>query len=194
MGHRLQSKPWLFLISVAAWLLLLACEWQDLSGPAGHDLNHPAIRETACAAVIAWFLAAWLAVFRISSILACEVYVWGCAAFLLHLAMAFHLGHEWSHESAFEHVERESGFGPGIFVSYLFSIVWLADAMWCLLAFEAYRNRGEIWNAVIYGFMAFVIFNATVVYGHGIGRGLSAIAFLSLLLAKRRDERLINRV
>src|SRR5690242_15244811 len=57
----------------------------------------------------------------------------GCLAYLAHVAAAFHYVHGWSHEHAFAHTEEASGFGPGIFVSYVFTLVWALDvASWWL--------------------------------------------------------------
>ncbi len=52
--------------------------------------------------------------------------LWSLAwlAYVIHLAMAFHYAHGWSHADAMRHVEDEAGVGEGIFVSHLFTLLW----------------------------------------------------------------------
>src|ERR1700722_13132423 len=87
--------------------------------------------------------------------------------YLVHLAMAFHYAHHWSHAEAVRHTEAVSGFGPGIYVSHFFTLAWTADVAWWWLMPVHYARRpaaiGWCWHA----FMVFVIFNATVVYEDG---------------------------
>lgn len=180
MPHSLQSSAWLFpLAFLAAWLAVAAGVGFAFTEPAGENPSRPVVANSAWLAVAAWFAAGGLAAFHPRAARNC--YAWGCAVYLLHVALAFHLGHRWSHAAAFDHVERTSGFGRGLFVSYLFTLTWLADAAWSVLAFETYRRRSRWWNGAVHGFMAFVIFNATVVYGEGPGRWLSAAAFAAII-------------
>src|SRR5262245_4849790 len=65
----------------------------------------------------------------------------GCLAYLLHVALAFHYFHGWSHTEAVRHVEEVSGFGPGLFVSYLFTLAWAADVAWWWLSPVSYAGR-----------------------------------------------------
>jgi hypothetical protein len=109
----------------------------------------------------------------------CWTFAW--ATYLVHLAMAFHYYHHWSHADAMRHTEDRSGFGIGIVVSDLFTLAWSADVVWWWLAPGRYAQRpawiGRCWH----GFMVFVIFNATVVYEEGLIRwaGLGLLAWLA---------------
>jgi hypothetical protein len=91
---------------------------------------------------------------------------WAIACVLLwvHIAVAFHLGHGWSHRAAWEHTRAVGGYGDGIFVNYAFAVVWLIDAVWALFAFDSYRTRPGWLHWSIHGFLAFVVFNAAVVF------------------------------
>jgi hypothetical protein len=95
----------------------------------------------------------------------CWTFAW--ATYLVHLAMAFHHYHHWSHADAVEHTEIVSGFGKGIYVSHLFTLAWTADALswWLQPARRALRPSWIDW--LLHGFMAFMIFNATVIYEAG---------------------------
>jgi hypothetical protein len=116
------------------------------------------------------------------------------AAFMVHLVMAFHHAHDWSHAAAVKHTEDVSGFGPGIYFSHFFTLVWTADVLFWWLCPLRYARRSRWIDRMLHGFMLFMIFNATVVFETGLIRWAS-IAFLTALasvwiLAKgRRFER-----
>lgn len=127
----------------------------------------------------------WRSVFRFG-------WTWACLTYLVHVAIAFHLGHDWSHANAYDHVERRSGFGPGIFLSYLFTVVWVGDVIWVWVDYRSYRNRPRWISRTVAGFLGFVTFNATVVFGSGEVRVLG-IALTSLTVLSVGIERLRNR-
>jgi hypothetical protein len=108
----------------------------------------------------------------------------GWATYLVHLATAFHFYHHWSHADAVRHTQEVSGFGPGIFVSHLFTLAWTADVAWWWLAPVAFARRPAWVGWVWHGFLAFVIFNATVVYEEGLIRW-AGLALLGGLLGDR---------
>jgi hypothetical protein len=110
-----------------------------------------------------------------------------CLAYLIHLATAMHYYHGWSHADAMEHVERVSGFGPGIFFSHLFTLVWAADVFWWWLDSATYARRSAWIDRVLHAYMAFIIFNGTVVYESGFVRhaGILIFAVLALRLCHR---------
>jgi hypothetical protein len=84
---------------------------------------------------------------------------------LIHVVIAFGLIHSWSHEAAMKHVEKVGGFGEGIFVNYLFSMIWLMDVIWWWASPTGYPQRPRWIGCCVHGFMAFITFNATVVFG-----------------------------
>ncbi len=91
----------------------------------------------------------------------------GWAAYVVHVAAAFHYHHGWSHGRAFEHVRSVSGVGEGVFVSYLFTLLWTVDVAWWWVRPSGYAARPVWVDRSLHGFMAFVVFNATVVYESG---------------------------
>lgn len=168
-----------------------------LAGPAGHDTSHAAIRETAWVAAALWggaalgVVAAWRpgrGVSRPYGKLLRWVTAAGCAVYLLHVAVAFHAGHGWSHAAAVDHVERRSRFGPGLFVSYLFTAVWVLDTLWCAVDYDGYRVRPRWLSRGTHLFMAFVVFNATVVFGQGFGRWVFACLFAAVVVVYVRGR------
>ncbi len=89
-------------------------------------------------------------------------------AYFIHVATAFHHAHNWSHAEAVDHVQRRSGFGQGIWFSHLFTAIGVYEIAWWWLAPVTPRPR---WlNATVYGYLAFMAFNATVVYETGFIR------------------------
>lgn len=105
----------------------------------------------------------------------------GLIAYLIHLGTAFHYYHGWSHAAAVAHTKERSGFGEGIYVSHLFTLVWLADVAASWAAPMWYKTRPRWLVAAVHGFMLFVAFNATVVYETGFIRwaGLGTVLVLA---------------
>jgi hypothetical protein len=152
-----------------------------LFDPQETNLKHPAIRETALAAFGGWCLAMCLGVATRATFASRAFYTWGCAMCMLHIVVAFHVAHGWSHAAAIEHVEQLSGFGDGIYVNYLFVAVWLADVCWIWVSLDGYRNRPRWMSWAVHGFMGFVFFNAAVVFNHGFDRAVCALFFAGML-------------
>jgi hypothetical protein len=123
-------------------------------------------------------------------------FVWGfgCALLLLHVAIAFHLGHNWSHQAAWNHTQQISGFGDGIYVNYAFALVWLADAVWLCTAFESYCARPRWLSWTIHGFLAFIVFNAAVVFGSPSSRTALAFGLLPVLVLLVLGWRFISKL
>jgi hypothetical protein len=104
-------------------------------------------------------------------------------AYAIHLAMAFHFAHGWSHAAAMRHTHEVSGTGEGIFVSHLFTVVWTLDVLSWWLVPARYAARSRWVDRLLHGFMLFVIFNATVVFESGLIRWAGAALFVWLGLA-----------
>src|SRR5262249_4863096 len=111
----------------------------------------------------------------------------GWLVYLAHVALAFHYFHGWSHAEAVRHVEVRSGFGPGIFFSYLFTLLWTADVGWWAVSPSTHGRRPAWVGLVLYGYVTFMAFEATVVYETGAVRvaGIVATALLAASLGLR---------
>lgn len=129
----------------------------------------PLVRTSAQPAIVLWcfgaagYLGAWRA---------------GAVACAVHVAIAFHFKHEWSHAAAWEHTRETGGFGDGIFVNYALVVVWLADAV--------KPARGGLRWWVVRGFVAFVMFNAAVVFGSEFARMVFVLALMLVLWLRNR--------
>jgi hypothetical protein len=153
-----QRIPFAVRICFALFALVpLTCLTAATAEP---DPANPAIRASALPVVVLWCVGvcgyelAWRA---------------GAVACAAHVCVAFHLGHGWSHERAWEHTREAGGFGDGIFVNYVLVVVWLADAI------RPARSGWRWW--AVRGFVAFVMVNAAVVFGSWPARA----AFVLLL-------------
>ena len=162
-GARVQFVGVVALTVALGWRGVLA-----LTQPPGFDLSHPAIRETAWLAVAAWALG-WPLAWRGRGAL---VWCWGALTAAFHVAVATHVGHDWSHADAVRHTAEVSGVGAGVLVNYAFVAVWLADAVWLVVGCESYRRRprGVAW--AVHGFLAFVVVNAAVIFATDWRRGV----------------------
>jgi hypothetical protein len=122
-------------------------------------------------------------------------FVWlaGCLVFLVHVFRAFHAVHGWSHADAYAHTARRTeefagvASGVGLYLNYVFTAVWLADALWWAFLPDAHRRCPAWMTWALHGFLAFMVFNATVVFAIGPTRwvGLAAGLVLFGLLAHR---------
>lgn len=97
------------------------------------------------------------------------IWIVGCAIFLAHIVSAFHFYHGWSHAAALEHVrtqtQRLTGFdsGFGLYLNELMAVWWTVDAACWAQNLRWPENRENYWSLQV--FFAFMMFNATVVFG-----------------------------
>lgn len=104
---------------------------------------------------------------------------WGL--YLLHVFAAFHVYHHWSHNHAYAHTQAVSGWGPGIYVSYAFTILWGLTVLGMWLPITK-PWPGQRWlMALIHGLLFFVIFNGAVVFAEGPVRWLSLAVCVGLV-------------
>ena len=140
------------------------------------------------------FLAGWLAV-PLTKWPAWARWLWtaGCAFFVLHVIAAFQFYHDWSNASAIAQTAKETkqlmgvAFGEGIYFSYLFLGLWVADvAAWWWLG-DGYLHRPRWLAATVHAYLAFIAFNGAIVFEGGVTRwaGLAACAALAVLLVIR---------
>jgi hypothetical protein len=184
-GTRVQfstAAPWV-IGGLFAAPALLARPLRALGEPAGNDPADPAIAASAVGPVMVWCCCWPLALMRPDGARAGRwtiPFAWslGCVLLWLHVAVAFHLGHGWSRAAAWQHTQWAGGFGDGIYVNYAVMLVWLADAAWLWVAFDSYFARPRWLHWAIHGFIAFVVFNAAVVFGRWQSRALFAAVFL----------------
>jgi hypothetical protein len=136
---------------------------------------------------LAWYLAALLAMLCCRSQdwsatsprgrLARWCWTWAVVCFLVHLALAFHFVHDWSHAHAFAKTRRVAGVGEGIYVSYAFTLLWVADVCYWWIAPRAFAARSVWIDRALQAFMLFIVFNGTVIYESGPIRWVALLGF-----------------
>ena len=147
----------------------------------GHKISHPMLVEIAVFYTVAAAVLCW------SAGEACRSRVlWSVGALLalFHSVAAFVVVYGGSHDTARFETTRQTAaltgveFSGGIYVNYLFLIVWLGDAAWWWLAPRSYRGRPRVLELAIRGFIFFIIVNGAVIFADGWARivGLVALA------------------
>jgi hypothetical protein len=107
----------------------------------------------------------------------------GWLVFLVHVGAAFHYYHGWSHQHALERTHEQSGWGEGIYLSYLFALLWGADVISWWIAPGWYARRSRWFDGLLHGYLAFITFNATVIFGKGAIQRGGVILFGALILS-----------
>ena len=98
----------------------------------------------------------------------------GALIYAAHAALAFERFYDWSHARAIEETARATreatgvDSGAGLWLNYLFGVVWLVDAVHGVATGEDGRRRvPRPARIAIEGFLAFLVFQGTVVFGNG---------------------------
>jgi hypothetical protein len=119
---------------------------------------------------------------------ACWTLAWG--AFVVHVGMALHFYDHWSHAHAVARTHERTGFGQGVYISHLFTLLWTADVAYWWLRPAGYAGRRPTIDAALHAFMVCIIFNGTVVFEDGPIRWAGAAGFAGLAagwLGRRRQ-------
>src|SRR5262245_52625125 len=175
------------VLLVASWAILLAAAL--LVAPVfSADPGKGLTRNTVRVALLFYGLAVVLVLRRAPEVLARLCWTLAWAAFVVHVGMAFHHQLDWSHARALEHTRQVSGVGAGLYVSYLFTLLWTADVLWWWRAPAGRAARPPWVDAGLHGFMLFMVFNATVVFESGLIRwaGVALVEVLGRLWLYRR--------
>jgi hypothetical protein len=113
----------------------------------------------------------------------------GGAVFLLHVVCAFHFYHQWSHAVAYADTARQtaefSGWnsGVGLYVNYLFTVVWLGELIWWWASPTTFARRPCWIGRMVRGFFMFMIFNGAVVFAHSPMRWYGVVLCALLVVA-----------
>jgi hypothetical protein len=101
---------------------------------------------------------------------------------LLHVALAFHLRHGWSHSAALAETARQTEellgyrFGGGAYVNYAFLVVWAADVWWWWRRPAGFSARPPALDRTVRLFLSFI-------FAHGAVRTFGLLALIVLGVA-----------
>ena len=105
--------------------------------------------------------------------------------------MTFHHGSQAAAlESTAVQTEQLLGFrfGAGLYVNYLFVVVWLADAAFRLIAPSRYALLPTWYRSLVIGFLVFIAINGAIVFKSGWIRmvGIGCVCMLGMLKLVQR--------
>lgn len=111
----------------------------------------------------------------------------GCVLLWAHVGCAFSFVHGWSNAAAVGSTARQtqavtgidSGFG--VYLNYLLMVLWAGDVLWWWISPRTFATRSAIADRLWQGFLAFIWFNATVVFAAGPVRWIGVAATLAAL-------------
>ena len=114
----------------------------------------------------------------------------GFSVYLLHVVLAFQFVHGWSHSAAVAHAARRTyevtglDWGGGIYINYIFTLLWGADvAGWWIRARQGKPTPAALYWTV-HALFAFMMFNATVVFGPPFWKWYAACGAVLLVAAR----------
>ncbi|HEV2972733.1 MAG TPA: hypothetical protein VGY55_22385 [Pirellulales bacterium] len=173
------------LVVGAAILGVVILASSAFAADAGEALTRNTVRLS-----LGWYFAALLIMMRLdrgdwpataaAGRLARWCWTWGLVCFAVHVGMAFHCYHHWSPADAFERTRQISGLGEGIYFSYLFAVVWAADAATWWLAPAKYAARSRWFDRALHAYMLFMVANGMIVYETGPIRWAGVVMFIIL--------------
>lgn len=117
----------------------------------------------------------------------------GLMVFLVHVIAAFHFQHHWNHAAALEYTARRTqeltgwNTGVGLYVNEAFLGLWLLDACCWWYDLDWPRHRWVYWT--VQSIFAFLMFQATVVFGQWFWTPASILVIPGLLLLAARNRR-----
>lgn len=125
-------------------------------------------------------------------------WLWGLGALLLlaHTLVAFHVAHHWDHAHAVAATAKGTydvigiDWGGGLYVNYLFTLTWLADAVWWNVWPRSHAQHSGWLTALLHFFLAFIIVNATMIFHDGFIRWSGIVACLLLGIMYWRTRRI----
>ena len=112
---------------------------------------------------------------------------------LAHSVSALMTFHHGSQEAALESTAAQTEqllgfrFGAGLYINYLFVVVWLADAAFRLLGPSRYASLPSWYRLLVIGFLVFIAINGAIVFKSGWIRiiGIGCVCMLGILKLTR---------
>lgn len=154
-----------------------------------------AIRGTIWLAVAAWVAAEWRRTApAASSTSGRTAWTLGASAALVHVVLAFHVHHGWSHAAAMAETARQTAaltgwpWGGGVYFNYVFVLLWSADAGWWWLEPASFHRRARWIGAALRAFLWFLFLNGAFVFVRGPARWLGLLAAAAVVVAWYRGR------
>ena len=119
--------------------------------------------------------------------LAKSLWLLGSLLSLLHAIATMAFYHQFQHVAAYQDTAHQTeqaigvAIGFGIWLNYIFVVVWLIDALWMSGFAKSYFARHRVFNWTIYGFLSFIAFNGAIVFESGPVRWIGILTILVLV-------------
>lgn len=118
--------------------------------------------------------------------------VWtiGCLIYLVHIILAFHFLHNWSHTAALAHTSRRTydvvgiDWGGGLYINYGFTLFWIADIVWWWIRAAKNQPTPLVVFWMVHAIFGFMMLNATVVFGPPFWKWIFLAAAILLVSAR----------
>jgi len=119
----------------------------------------------------------------------------GAILLAIHIVLAMAVRHGWSHASALEETARQTNdvfglnWGGGVYVNYLFAVVWISELFVWRQWPEGYASRPDWIKWSLRAFYFVMIVSAAVIFATGWRRwmGVGILAVLMASWIKRPD-------
>lgn len=121
--------------------------------------------------------------------LARAIWTMGLALALLHVVVAFQFVYKWNHEAAISATVQQAadrfgqGWRGGIYVNYVFLLIWCADVCWWWIAPASHASRALGLEVARVAVFLFMFINGAVVFATGVGR-LVGVAAVTVVLVR----------
>lgn len=118
--------------------------------------------------------------------LARSLWTVGCALLWVHAACAFQFYHHWSHAEALASTARRTyettgmTWGGGVYFNYALLLIWMVDVLGWWRDQAGYEDRSRPLALAVEALIAFMAFNAAVVFASGAMRWVAVGVFLIL--------------
>ena len=122
----------------------------------------------ACYVIALW---RWLFVERLPDIAYRRFWMAAWLLCVTHVVCAFHFRHHWDHDVAIQHTAKMTEdvvgirWGGGLYINYVFLVCWGFSAVGSRWPMPAIQRLAGRLTTGMHAFAAFMMFNATVVFG-----------------------------
>jgi hypothetical protein len=146
-------------------------------------------------ALVLWAVAEWWRHQAGRSSAARAAWTAGAALMTVHSIAAFMVIYGGSHAVAVAATARQTAAltgvesGAGIYVNYVFLVLWIADASWWWISPGSYATRPRVIATGIQAIFLFMFLNGGVLFADGWMRVLGAAVVTAVLVAWARDAR-----
>lgn len=162
------------LIAVTAYVVATLPDVRPLQGEV-KGLPHASVYLTARLACLFWFLAELRRLRGRADGTTRVLSLTGLVFLVEHNVIVLHGLFEWSMPAAYDFIAKQGGFGPGLYVNFAVAGLWAFD--WLTI------GRRSTWYTKANRLaIAFVLFNATVVFAFTWIRYPAAAAFAWLVV------------